>query len=112
MIFTGRFGQGYFNPSVSFANDVFVVECESSTVSVAAGSECRVQYTTEPLYTELSEQLNTTLDAPLEITGLNASVTYYFEFSLLVDNSLSVVEQNSFTVQPGESVNRFITELL
>ncbi len=85
---------------------MFVVECESSTVSVAAGSECKVWYTTEPLYTGLSEQLNTTLDAPLEIPGLNASVTYYFEFSLLVNNSLSIVERNSFTVQPiaSESV--------
>ncbi len=74
-----------------------MAECVSSTESVTGSHVCSVRYTTDPLFTGLSDPLTTMLDTPLVISGLNVSITYYFEFSLLVNNSLTVIERTNFT---------------
>ena len=98
---TDSSAQQYFTPQVSFTNDRFVVECKSTALS-ASGQTCSVRYTTDPLFTGLSDEITSMLDTPFSIPGLSADTIYYFELSLLVNNSLQVVDRISFNTQASE----------
>ncbi len=95
---TDSLAQQYFTPQVSFTNDRFEVECKSTALS-ASGQTCSVRYTTDPLFTGLSDEITSMLDTPFSIPGLSADTIYYFEFSLLVNSSLQVVDRISFIAQ-------------
>ncbi|XP_064406008.1 uncharacterized protein LOC135351036 [Halichondria panicea] len=90
--------QQYFTPQVSFTNDQFEVECISTVLS-ASGQSCSVRYTTNPLFTGLSDEITSMLDTPFSIPGLSADTIYYFKFSLLVNSSLQIVDRISFIAQ-------------
>ena len=100
---TDSSAQQYFTPQVSFTNDRFVVECKSTALS-ASGQTCSVRYTTDPLFTGLSDEITSMLDTPFNISGLGADTTYYFEFSLLFNSSLQVVDHISFIAPTSKMI--------
>ena len=101
-ISTDSSSQQYFIPQVSFTNDQFKVECISTALTTSSHI-CSVRYTTDPLFTGLSAKITSMLDTPFNIPRLSSDTTYYFEFSLLVNGSLQVIDRISFTAQTSMS---------
>ncbi len=90
--------QQYYRPRVSFNNNQFKVECISTALTTSSQT-CSMRYTTDPLFTGLSDEITSMLDTLFNIPGLSSDTTYYFEFSLLVNGSLQIVDRISFTPQ-------------
>ncbi|XP_064406026.1 uncharacterized protein LOC135351045 isoform X2 [Halichondria panicea] len=90
--------QQYFVPQVSFINNQFQVQCISTALTTSS-QNCGVRYTTDPLFRELSDEITPMLDKPFHLPGLSADTTYFFEFTLLVNGSLQVVDRIGFTAQ-------------
>ena len=97
-IFTDSSAQQYFVPQVSFINNQFQVQCISTALTTSS-QNCGVRYTTDPLFRELSDEITPMLDKPFHLPGLSADTTYFFEFTLLVNGSLQVVDRIGFTAQ-------------
>ena len=68
---TDSSAQQHFTPQVSFTNNQFKFECKSTALS-ASGQTCSVRYTTDPLFTGLSDEVIAVLDTPFNILGLSA----------------------------------------
>ncbi len=81
---------------------MFIVECQSSIPWLTGTNHtCGIRYTTDPLYTGLLKQLIVMLNTPLSIQGLSVGVSYYFEFSLPLNDSLVIIEQTGFVAPTG-----------
>ncbi len=102
-VFTDSSAQQYFVP---FINSQFEVQCISTALTTSSQT-CGVRYTTDPLFTGLSDEITSMLDTTFTIPGLSADITYYFEFSLLVNSSLKLVDRIHFTAQKGNNVLTF-----
>ncbi len=95
---TDSSAQQYFVPQVSFINNQFQVSCISTALTTSS-QICGVRYTTDPLFRELSDEITSMLDTPFHLPGLSADTTYFFEFALLVNGSLQVMDRIGFTAQ-------------
>ncbi len=102
-VFIDSSTQQYFVPQVLFVNNQFEVQCISTALTTSSQT-CGVRYTTDPLLTGLSDEITSMLDTPFSIPGPSAGTTYYFEFSLLINSSLQVVDHISF-IAPTRKIN-------
>ena len=64
--------------------------------------ECAIQYTTDSMYRNLSAKIITPLGTQISLLETPITErTYFFQFSLLVNNTLQIVDRIKFSVQSG-----------
>ena len=90
--------QQYFISEVYFISRRLVGRCRAAEgFHEITGQVCTVQYTTDPLYRNLSDKITIPLGIellPLAVPA--ADVTYYLLFSVSVNNGLSITDKVVF----------------
>ncbi len=88
LIIIAQQSQSYFTPTIVSTDCVFTGECFSN--GSLGASDCNVSYTTDSTYNDTTTTLVSPLNTQFEITGLTPDTEYYFEFIVLVNDTLLV----------------------
>ncbi len=88
LIITAQQSQFYFTPTIVSTDCVFTGKCFSN--GSIGTSDCNVSYTTDSTYNNTTTTLVSPLNTLFEITGLTSDTLYYFEFTVLVNDTLLV----------------------
>ena len=85
----------YFVPEVYLKDNELIVQCTSAGGFVV--TECTVQYSTNPMYRNLSNEITVPVNIEFSILEIHSSsATYYFLFTAFVNNTLEVSQRFIF----------------
>ncbi|XP_064406269.1 uncharacterized protein LOC135351235 [Halichondria panicea] len=96
----------YFRAAVNQSSRCQIhVQCLPMRGDVSIHQMCTIRYTTDPDYGNLSNPITTLVGtAPVSLSLTTPGTMYYFEFSVLMNDTLLIVERIQYTItESGES---------
>ena len=90
----------YFSPELAWNNCQAEAQCALADLSSSSNSICTVQYATDPEQFDAStrdNQLSIPFSTQFALRGLSTDTIYYFQFAVVVNNTLSIVETIKIT---------------
>ncbi len=101
-VFTDYYNQ-YFRPAVNQSSRCQIrVQCLPIYRYFRGNHKCTIRYTTDPEYGNLSNPImNPVGTTPVLLSHITPGSMYYFEFSVLVNDTLLITERIEYVTESG-----------
>ena len=107
-LFFTDYNNRYFRAAVNQSSRCQIhVQCLPMRGDVSIHQMCTIRYTTDPDYGNLSNPITTLVGtAPVSLSLTTPGTVYYFEFSVLMNDTLLIVERMKYMITESGGIAR------